>query len=339
MKKRLVFKRSMMQRYRAIANIADDLVNRGYELFVEVQSNEFDLNEIRKHPMDASRASKKSFVYLLNNFGIQCDNLDDIVFTTEKNKIDGLFLLVDDKTNSKKYISIPYNGFYCMDGKDKVLVGNPMCEMIKKSQSKNKEQKNTLLLIHPGGGRGYISPVRQPLSKAKTIKNNIRFLRKILRNLPNTIKKVTIKTHPVPYLCCDYKAMQKKVMNILRDEFSDIEINLVFDNFILHVAEHEYILNIGSTSAIWLLGSDKKWINLFGLAKYDYKKHRDIRPRADKWFKWPQNIKLKYLHDFVLDYNSRIELDKETSDIREKNKEIYNMDATQNIIDFIDHRS
>ena len=189
MTKRIVFKRSMLQRHRAVCHFVDPIIEAGYELFVEIQSKKFNLKKIQKNPCNAGVASKKSFVYLLNNFGIPCKNLSKINFIGKKNKIKGLNLLIDKRKTKKKFVSLPYTSFHCMDKKGTYLVGNRMCELLRHVQSNTKEESGSLLFVHPGGGRGYVSPVRKDISKSKIAKNNIKLLRKVFSFLLLILKK------------------------------------------------------------------------------------------------------------------------------------------------------
>ena len=123
MNKVLVFKRTMMQRYRAISHLIDPLIEDGYHLWIEVQSDKkkFDIKTVQDMPMNASRASEGSVKYLVKNFDIPCRHFEKVNFTTLKSKIEGLFLTVDNRTYEHDYVALPYNGFHCRDGKNKVF--------------------------------------------------------------------------------------------------------------------------------------------------------------------------------------------------------------------------
>lgn len=332
--KRLVFKRAMMQRYRAIAHFIDLLVDKGYDLTIEVQSDKFDFKKMQEKPMNASKASKKSFKYLLKNFGITCKHLDKVYFILEKNKAKGLFLSVDNKLYSENYVSLPYTSFYCRDKDGQYLTGNPMCNLLKEYQDKIPEEKNTLLFIHPGGGRGYISPVRSHIPKKDVIKNHIKLLNKIIKQIPDTIKKITIKVHPVPYMYCGMKGINKYIIDkIYKVALCPIEV--VQNNLMEQLARNEFIVNLGSSSTIWLLGSEKKWINILGMTKFPYVKHRDHRERAGSWLDWPQNIKLNELKNLILNYNDIVGSDKKTVEIRKKYREWFGLNAMDNVLNII----
>jgi len=332
--KKLVFKRAMMQRYRAITHFIDPLIEAGYDLTIEVQSDKFDFKKMQQMPMNASKASKKSVKYLIKNFGIECKYLKKVHFVLEKNKSEGLFLSVDQKTFSKPYVSLPYTSFYCKDVDGEHLTGNPMCGLLQEYQNRVQEEKDTLLLIHPGGGRGYISPVRSHISKKNITKNHIKLLKRIVKQVPDCIKKITLKTHPVPYILCGIKGINKHVIDEVR-EVSPCPIEVVQDNLMEHLSKNEFVVNLGSSSTIWLLGSDKKWINILGMTKFEYVKHRDHRERADKWFDWPQNVKLNELKNFILNYDSIVGSDNKTVDVRKEHKELFKLDAINNTMNII----
>jgi len=336
--KRLVFKRAMMQRYRAITHFIDPLIQEGYNLTIEVQSDKFDFKKMQEMPMNASKASKKSVQYLMKNFGIKCKHIDKVHFVLEKNKAKGLLLSVDDKTFSKDYMSLPYTSFYCNDNGVEQLTGNPMCSLLREYQNDFREEKKTLLLIHPGGGRGYISPVRSHIPKKDVIKNHIKLLKRIVKQIPDSIKKITLKTHPVPYLFCGEKGINKHVIGEVQ-KVSPCPIEVVQDGLMLQLARHEFIVNLGSSSTIWLLGSDKKWINLRGLAKFSYQKHRDHRERTENWFDWPQHTKLDGLKSLILNYEDEVFLNKKNAEIREKYKKIYRLNAVESVMDLIRERT
>ena len=104
------------------------------------------------------------------------------------------------------------------------------------------------------------------------------------------------------------------------------------------MAEHEFIVNVGSSTSIWLLGSDKKWINLRGLSKYKYKYHRDNRKRAKKWNLWPQNILLESLGNLISNYDNIVNSNKDIIDTMQYYKDIFNLDTTNKVMEII-HRN
>lgn len=332
--KRLVFKRAMMQRYRAITHFIDPIIEEGYDLTIEVQSDKFDFKSVQERPMNAGTASRRSLEYLLKNFGIKCNHLDKVHFVLEKNVTKGLFLSVDNKVFKEKYISLPYTSFYCTDKNGKYLTGNPMCNLLQEHQNNIREEKDTLLLIHPGGGRGYISPVRSHIPKKNVIKNHIKLLKKIVQQIPDDIEKITIKTHPVPYLFCGIDGINKYVIDEVR-KASKCHVEVVQDNLMEHLAKNEFIVNLGSSSTIWLLGSEKKWINILGMTKFKYVKHRDHRERASLWFDWPQNIKLDQLSNLILDYDDIVDAENKTADVRKEYKAMFKLDARGNVLGII----
>ena len=335
--KTLVFKRNMMQRYRSILHFIDPLIDAGYDLNVEVQSKSFDKKAIHEAPMDASKASKDSCKYLCKNFGIYPNNFDKINFTTKKNVIDGLFLTTDGKKYNKPHILLPYNGFVCSDKRGDHKVGNPMCNLFDKYRKIVKEEEGTLLIIHPGGGRGYVSPVRNHIPGYQVTANNYAMLKNILKNIPNSIRKVYIKTHPVSYIGCDMKHMCNSVLPLLQQKFKGRfdSISIVKNDLMHHLVASEFILNIGSSTAIWLLGSDKKWINLLGMSQFEYKKHRECRERTENWFFWPQHVKIKGLSNLINNYNEIVNNNDKTQKVREEYRLYHQMNAIDNCMEII----
>ena len=183
------------------------------------------------------------------------------------------------------------------------------------------EVPGTLLLIHPGGGRGFISPVHKPIPKKRIQRHNYKFLNKIISNLPEFIDRVIIKTHPFPYHQCTKTAIEKTVLQELRDLFKNIRIYVVEDDLISYICQSEWILNFGSSTAYWLKGSGKKWVNVTGMARYKYKKHRE-----DMAEKRGGAVNINNLKEAMINYNRK--------DSKEE-IEIYNMDAIQNVMRFI----
>ena len=270
---KIAFKRCMTQRYRAILHLVDPIIAAGHELWICVSNVGVDIEQFRLQPCDVDKSSKNTCEYLLKCFGIKCKHFDKIIFTTERQMSADLKLCYDD--HNKNVLGIPYNTNCChlKNGK-KVLVGNPMCEEIR---SREKIKDGTALVVHPGGGRGYISPQRKQLKKEKVTENNIKFLQMALDNLPETVNKVTIKTHPFPYRRCTPNALKKFVIPELK--FSG-KIVVRDDDMIGLLATHEYIINWGGSTALWMMGSWRKWVNIEGMDWYKANREKLLEQRG-----------------------------------------------------------
>lgn len=263
----------MTQRYRAILHLIDPIIEAGHELTIVVSDARVDVHDFRDTPCDVSKSSKNTLLYLAKNFGIQVKHIDKVWFTRRKRPRCDLMLCYDQQ--DKHSLGIPYNTYCCFWKGKELLVGNPMCEAIKNCDRQEEEGK--CLIIHPGGGRGYVSPQRKELSKKKVVQENIRFLQTTLDALPQRVRRVAIKTHPFPYRRCSAAALNKYVVPSLRF-CGDIEA--VEDNLIGEIASSELILNWGGTSALWLVGSGKFWFNIKGMAWHKAKREKLIDERG-----------------------------------------------------------
>ena len=257
----------MLQRYRAILHLADPIIEAGHELVICIHGGNFSHKECRDHPTSVARATKGGLKYLMECFGITVNNWDKIKFKTGKPKGDW-DLRLEHHEPEDKTIRLPYNGYDMFVENERYTVGNPLCKMVADFQKEYRELKDSVLIMHPGGGRGYISPVRKKLGKSKVDRNNVEFLNKVLGALPEDLSKITIKVHPFPYHHCTARALEKYVVpHLCREVF-------VYNGVTpFHLAINEYIINFSGTTAFWLRGSSKKLINITGMVKYP---HRDV---------------------------------------------------------------
>jgi len=353
----LIFKKTLMQRYRALLHILDELLDAGHEVFAYrrggkqgsiskggkqiTPSEDYNPATWYKAPWDIDCASSGAIHYMARQLGIEVKGINKIQWADpRKGKVKPDLILGTDYValKSTNQINIPYNDFFCKTYWGDALVGNGMCESFKKRQNKVEEVKGQLLIPHPGGGRTILSPLRDHIAKWEVIENNIKLFRKMLKLLPSTITKVIIKIHPAPYLYCDITTFEEKVMSKLYDEF-DVDIEVVNSDMLGHMCKSEYILTLGSSTTIWLLGSDKKWLNITECAKYDLdsKKRRDKQERTKNWQYWPQNITFEEMTDALSDYNNFIQWSDDGLILQKLYNGRFNMNCTENIIEVIDN--
>ena len=250
----------MMQRYRAILHLIDPLVEAGHKLVIEVHCDGLNLAELRSHPTNIAYGTSKGIDYLRRNFGMHIENFEKVKFRANASRGD-IELRLENYPHIKHNVRIPYNAHSMFFEDKEHVVGNPLSECIRKALY--KEVPDSLLIVHPGGGRGFVSPVRKKIRKSKVIYNNIVFLNEVLKNVPAHIKTIKIKTHPFPYHKCTASSMIEHVQpHLIRD------VEIVEENLIQHMAETEWLMNFSSTTGIWLTGSPKKIINVVDSALY-----------------------------------------------------------------------
>ena len=295
---KIIFEKCMMQRYRAILHYIDPIIDRGHDLTICVSCDK-NVPDVFERPCDVAWSSENSVRYLDICFGTKVKNFKHVKFEHYDNN-KGVSVGID-KCGTD--FSIPYISYYSGYKGAEKMVGNTMCQAIRDRMYVVDEIKNSVLIMHPGGGRGYISPIRSDIDADIVDKNNIDLINNVLFNLPESIEHVTIKTHPVPYLCCDKEYMEKYIVPKLCRQ-----VKIENSNMIDLVSSHEYIINFGSSTVVWLIGSPKKWINIMGLLKYNvsYEHHRDKRARTEKWDKWKGNINIGELKNTVTNYNDYV---------------------------------
>ena len=170
---RIVFRKTMLQRYRAILHLIDPTVEAGHRLVIEINGTGLSLAECRSHPTNVATSSKKGIEYLRRNFGLQVSHMDKVKFRTMASRGD-VELRLEGYPHTKGNVRLPYNAHSMFVGNDEYVVGNTLSECIRKAPY--KEVPDSLLIVHPGGGRGFVSPIRKKLKKALVVENNVRFL-------------------------------------------------------------------------------------------------------------------------------------------------------------------
>lgn len=283
-----------MQRYRTIIHMVDEIIDNGHELFLCVSDKNVKIRSYRNTPCNISASAPNTIEYLEFNYGLKIKNKEKIKYTRKKKLDVDLYLAYANSAREKKLpnntICLPYTGWSCITPRGLIETGNPLCEEIKVSSY--KEIRKSVLIMHPGGGRGHISPSKSiRYDKNKVVRNNIDFLQTVLDNI-GFAENVTIKPHPAPFTRCSKGALEEHVVPNLKFNGG---ISVVADNLIKLIKEHEYILNFGGTTAFWLMGSQKKWANVTGLARFDsnrealmdkrggsvyYKEIKNIQPRC-----------------------------------------------------------
>ncbi len=272
---RIAFLRCMTQRYRAILHLIDPIIEAGHELTICVSNRSVDLECYRNTPCDVAASAPNTLKYLIKSFGITVNHFHKVKFTRKKRPAADLYLCYDDQ-NSDKALGIPYNTWSCFYRGKEWVVGNPMAEAIKNCEV--AEVHGSVLIAHPGGGRGYISPQRKAMSKKRVTKENVQFLQKVLDNLPRETTSVRIKTHPLPYRRCTKTALEKFVVPHL--EF-DGPIEVVDSDLVGEISRAQLTVNFGGTTSIWLMGSAlKRWVNVLGMDKYSASREKLIPKRG-----------------------------------------------------------
>jgi hypothetical protein len=343
--------KTLMQRCRALLHVIDGLVESGHKIFIYERDGkrgakkkvstrkEYNPLDYTEDPWDIDRVNLGTLRYLCKHFGLKVKHLNKINWLHMGSKINSQFILATDripfktrKGTFKTQINLPYNEVYCRTFTKEMIVGNGMCEEICKQQKSIEEVKGQLLITHPGGGRDIVSPLRKHIPKQQIIANNINLINNVLRFFPKNITKVIMKAHPAAYINCDRKALVNFVKPAL---IRDVEI--VDSNLIGHICRSEFVLTFGSSTIIWLLGSDKKWVNVFGCAQYNknLKGTRDRRLLPYNWDAWPQNVTSDMsLYDLLVDYDNLLQ-ESDLQDVLQKYREVHNMPCSQNIVDII----
>lgn len=293
---KIVFRRCMTQRYRAILHLIDPIVDVGHKLVIVTSSDKAKLHKSYARPCDVGESSERTCRELAEIFGIEVKHFDKVKFTKKKHYSGDLSLTIDStKYRGGNFLGIPYNNTFCYKDGIKIEVGNPMKDLIDEQIGGIDHRK--AIILHPGGGRGIISPVRKDISDKRVIRNNINFLNKILSNLPSYINEVAIKPHPFPYKKCGAGSLKKDVIPNV-----DWDGKLIVRNSPLFslLPNYNFIFNFGGTSALWA-----NCINIKGLEKYPSKFSREkkIKERGGgvtvselKYLEWDiQNSASEYL--------------------------------------------
>lgn len=328
------FSISLTQRSRSITHLVDPIIERGHSLYIVKNTDKFNPKSFYTNPWKVNDLNPEWLKYIADNFGITMKHADKIKWITKKEKIKAVNISLDtlnlkNGKTSHGTVNIPYNEYKTYSSEGDFEVGNFLCEAIKNSQQ-NTPEKNQVLIVHSGGGRGIVSPLYEQLNKEQVIKNNIKLLQSVLDKIPIHIEKVVVKTHPAPYQGCDYKSMIKYVLPNLSSKIT-VENN----NLVQLICESKYVINFGSSTVLWLLGSEKRWINIIDCAQYnlEHPRRRDKIERAENWDEWKQNIKLNDLHDMICYYDEKIS---DQPSIISKYKSLFNYQTTEMVLNILE---
>lgn len=271
----ICFQRRLTQKYRSILHFIDPLIEAGHDLTITINNIKFSLQELKSHPHNVNSVRPSALKYMAENFGMEIKNWDKVKYTTNKKHKCDLKLDSGKRRVEGAHITLPHMKPVIVINKELYLTGNPLCEMIREREQHIEEVPGRVLLIHPGGGRGFVSPVKKKYSKDKVVRNNIQWLRRILDELPQGEREVVIKTHPFPYHKCTKISIEKSVLPVVQKKYKHLQLSVVENDLISEICKAEWVLLSGSSTAFWLIGSPKKWLNITGLARFGYSDHRD----------------------------------------------------------------
>jgi len=327
----------LMQRYRSILHILDRLIEEGHSVYINRRGPiKYNPSVYYDTPWDISCCSEGTLSYLAKNFGLHVKHLDKIIWSIDKKEPPHRILCTDHmQIGNVRQMNIPYNHFFCRFPKggriiDEVI-GNGMCEALRKRQTQVKEKKGQVLIVHPGGGRTIISPLRKHISNKKIIKNQINLFNTLLEAIEvSNPNKIVIKTHPAPYKKCNKESV---ITDVIPELNTPCEIEVSGKDLLTHICRSEFIITMGSTTVVWLLGSRKKWINIIDCSRYDHgsPKQRDRQARADNWMNWPQNTSIRNLAGYFKDYEFEVFPFYEGNLFR-KYEDLFNMHYSKNLI-------
>lgn len=356
----LFLRKSLTQRFRALLQILDTLVDRGHTVFIYGKPGKsgvrrrkstwdrYEPSDFYYAPWGVDNVSPGSLRYLRDNFGFEVRHLDKIEWIGwgQKDQVEVTpdILLATDFYDIKvpNQVNLPHISFHSKTREGDILVGNSMCEAVYLLQKQVREIKGKLLLIHPGGGRDVISPLRRHIPEAEVVGNNVTFFNRIFTQLPKGIKEVVIKAHPAPYLYCDRESLQNEVLP--RVDRRHFDCRVVEGELLRHICESQFVVCISSSTATWLLGSDKQWVTVTDCAKYnlDADKRRDKEHRTEKveeWEAWPQKVTMAELSGALADYpaiqKKQKELEK-TTDVFANYRDLHRLPYTENMVNLIE---
>jgi hypothetical protein len=327
----------LMQRFRSILHLVDPILENGHSLCFNRGRYKFNLEKHRIDPWDIHAADVNSMKHLIQNFGLRTSKIDQVTWTKDKHAPCDLVITTDNKgvhkgRTTKGLIAIPYMGFNCYTAKGCVTTGNPMCQEIRTRQKTELEKKGTVLIIHPGGGRDFLSPKRKRFDSPVVINNNIELMNKTISYLPKSVSEIVIKTHPAPYLTCDCASMISGVLPHIK---ANCPVTIVENDLIGLICKSEFIINFGSSTSIWLLGSPKKWINIIDQAQFNLKSknRRDKVERAENWWSWPQNVTLENIGLMLEEYDTRVD---RSLPFMKKYEELYGLNTISKCVKLIE---
>lgn len=333
---KIKYRKMLTQRYRAILHLVDPILRMGNKLWLVSSKKAYSPARFYHNPWNVNAVDINAMRYLVRNFGLYVKGLKKIRWTQDK--YESCDLTIGNDTNGinegKSHpglINIPYMGFDCYTPKGRVTVGNPMCQAIRDRQAIVPEKRGMMLIVHPGGGRDFLSPKRKRYSRDLVIANNISLMTATLAQLSQA-SEIVIKTHPAPFWTCDCESVKSEVLPHLP---TGCPVSVRDDDLIGLICQSEFIVNYGSSTAIWLLGSPKKWVNIIDQSKFNLKakNRRDRVERAENWWQWPQNVKLGELCSLLENYETVVD---QSLPFMQKYRDIYELDAIPKCIELIE---
>jgi len=304
MKKVVTFACPYMQRNRSFLHMIDPLLESGYEVRVKRKGKPFRAKDWENDISGVRGANLESYHHLADNFGLEVKGMDKVRWVDKVNfkhvtmSIDG-FSIGGHKTT----LNIPFQGIFARRKGMKKIAGNFMSEHIRQVSKIVPEDESQVLIIHPGGARGIVSPLGEDMEISQIKDNNRKFLEGISAAIPSSIKKIVIKTHPLPFKGNDAKS--------LTSVLPDPRMVATGTELTQYICQSKYVVNFGSSTLWWIMGGDKRWLNVINCARYnlDHEDRRDVYTRADDWWSFPQNIKLEQLSDYIENYDRKVDLE------------------------------
>lgn len=333
---KIKYRKMLMQRYRPILHLVDPLLRKGHKIYLVSSGEKYTPAKFYADPWNVNIADVNAMRYLVRNFGLITKGIKKVRWT--KDKYESCDLVVGNDTTAVNdgktplgSITIPYMGFDCYTPKGRVTVGNQLCQAIRARQAVEPENLGMVLIVHPGGGRDFLSPKRKRYSPEAIIRNNISLMTRTLAALPE-VSRVVIKTHPAPYKTCDCKSMISEVLPHLS---ANCPISVRNDDLIGLICQSEFIINYGSSTVLWLLGSPKKWVNIIDQSKFNLKsnRRRDRVIRAENWWNWPQNIPLSSLRSTMENYDVKVD---RSAPFMRKYHDLYELNAITKCVELIE---
>lgn len=259
---KIVFNRSMCQTYRAIAPLVDPIIEEGHQLVVQVHTRSLDFERYTHDHHDIKHGSPQCLSRMGKNFGIVIKNLDQVTYTRKDHPSADLYLnYVCSKIKNAlppQTLGIPFHKHVSLVPSGEVVTGNPLSEAF--NNAPYEEIPGSVLVLHVGGARGYISKLGSKTKERVVRVNNTEIMGRILDGL-SFASRIVVKAHPVPYHGCTKKDME--------EQFGDRAI-VVDDDMVRHVKESEYIIGFGTSAWTLLGGSGKKLIDLTGASGFGH---------------------------------------------------------------------
>lgn len=307
------FNKTMTQMYRAVAPLVDPLVEQGDDLVIQVSDRRVDFEKHTHDHHDIRLSSQESLPRMVKNFGLVVRHLNCVRYTRKDIEAELYLNRVCSRINKTlppHTIGIPFHGHECITPGGPLLTGNPLSEAVRKAPY--DEIKGRVLILHIGGARGYVSKRGTKTKESVVAANNEMVMREILRGL-EFASGVVVKAHPCPYHGCTRGDME--------NQLADTGAEFVDDEMVKHVKQAEYVLGFGTSAWNLLSGSGKKLIDVLGASLFD-----DNRERRFGKGSTPVDVGRLWSLPTMVGTKSWY------------NKELFDMDAVENIMSIIKRR-